>query len=438
MSDAFQQLSQDIGPSVVQIFVSGFGAPTGLAADSNSLIPRKRGTGSGVILDASGYIVTNFHVVEGAQRVQVLLNPLLDRRDRGSILKGSGQMIGAQIVGVDPETDLAVLKIEATDLPALTLADSDELGPGEIVLAFGSPLGLENSVTMGIVSSVARQLRPEDPMIYIQTDSAINPGNSGGPLVNTLGQVVGINTLIFSQGGGSEGIGFAAPSNIVRNVYEQIREFGRVRRGFIGVHAQSIDRSLERGLGLSQGWGVVLGDVIPGGPGHLSGLQPGDVVVSLDGKTMENGRQFEINLYGHAVGDVVTLQVMRGSEAIEKRVPVIERSNDPLRFSSMVTREKNLIPKLGILGIEVSEQLKKQYLPGLRKDTGVLVAAMSADAPTWKQGFRPGDVIYSVNGQPVVTLTDLRSIVDKERRGASLAVQVERAGGLLYVGFELD
>ena len=195
----------------------------------------------------TGYIVTNAHVVQGAHKVQVQL-AAPRRGGARSILGPRPRLVGAQIVAIDEETDLAVLKVDEKALPFLELADSDGVRPGQLVLAFGSPLGLDSSVTMGVVSAVARQLEPDDPMIYIQTDASINPGNSGGPLVDTDGRVVGINTLILSQSGGNEGLGFAAPSNIVRNVFEQMRKYGRVRRGEIGVRAQTITPSLAEGL----------------------------------------------------------------------------------------------------------------------------------------------------------------------------------------------
>ena len=207
----------------------------------------------------------------------------------GSILRRRGRVVGAQIVAVDHETDVAVLKVDMKGLPVLPFGDSEGLRPGQIVLAFGSPLGLESSVTLGVVSAVARQLTPDDPMIYIQTDAPINPGNSGGALVDTEGRLVGISTLIYSQSGGNEGIGFAAPSNIVRNVFMQIRKTGRVRRGEIGIHAQTITPLMAEALSLTSDAGVVVSDVVPGGPAARAGLQAGDLVLALDGKRMENG-----------------------------------------------------------------------------------------------------------------------------------------------------
>jgi serine protease Do len=261
LSAAFERLVEKVSPAVVQVFATSYATPSD-EEESSSLVTTERTTGSGVVLDPSGYIVTNAHVVEGAIRLQVEI-PSTGRTapPERSILKRRGRLIGAQIVAVDRETDLAVLKVEGTNLPTVVLGDSDTLRPGQIVMAFGSPLGLNASVTMGVVSAVARQLEPEDPMIYVQTDAPINPGNSGGPLVDAEGRVVGINTLIYSQSGGHEGIGFAAPSNIVRNVFDQIRKTGRVRRGEIGVEAQTITPLVAEGLGLSQDWGVVVADV---------------------------------------------------------------------------------------------------------------------------------------------------------------------------------
>jgi serine protease Do len=439
LSESLESLSQRVTPAVVQIFASAYVPVAGTVSNTSDLFGRRRSSGSGVILDPEGYVATNAHVVEGATRVKVLLAVPTEEAPEGrSILKPRGKMVGGQVVGIDLETDLAILKIQGTNLPHLQLGNSDELSPGELVLAFGSPLGLENSVTLGVVSAVARQLRPEDPMIYIQTDASINPGNSGGPLVDTKGRLVGINTLIFSQSGGSEGLGFAAPSNIVRNVYEQIRETGRVRRGEIGVHAQTVTPELAEGLGLPQSWGVVLGDVYPKGPAEKAGLRVGDIVLSLDGKTMENGRQFDVNLYQRAVGQSVKLGVLRESRTVEIEVPVVERQDDPNRFAEMVRPDRNLIPKLGILAIEIDAEIRGM-LPPLREPTGVLVAARSRDIPAFllEEGFRPGDVIHSINAKEIRNPSDLRSELAKLNSGDPVALQVERRGKLMYIAFDL-
>ncbi|MFQ5630890.1 MAG: S1C family serine protease, partial [bacterium] len=373
ISTAFQTLAEYVRPGVVQIFAEGYVPGRGIVASTSGLVEKQEGSGSGVILDPNGYIVTNAHVVSGASRVRVMLPASAEvLGERSSILKPLGRMVGAQVVGIDQETDLAVLKIADTGLYALQLADSDELQQGQVVLAFGSPFGLENSVSMGVVSSTARQLRPEDPMVYLQTDATINPGNSGGPLVNVEGKVVGINTMIFSQSGGSEGIGFAAPSNIVRNVYHQIRTQGYVQRGEIGVYVQTVSPTMSHGLNLPKDWGVIVSDVYPRSPASAAGLKVGDLILSLNSKPMENARQFNVNLYRRQIGEQVNLKVLRGSESRVYRVTVAERRNDPGRLQAFVSPEKNLIEKLGILGLDLDDSVRSMLRP-LRQRYGVVV-----------------------------------------------------------------
>jgi serine protease Do len=319
LSESLEAVSAHVSPAVVEIWVSALGTvgPSG----SLPTLGQQERRGSGFVLASDGYVVTNAHVVQGARQVSVVLTrPAAPDVPGRSIVKPIGRRVAATIVGVDEETDLAVLRVDADSLPVLALADSDSLRPGNIVLAFGSPLGLESSVTMGVVSAVGRQLADDHPMVYIQTDTPINPGNSGGPLVDVHGRVVGISTLIFSRSGGSEGIGFAAPSNIVRTVYEQLRRGGRVSRGVIGVEAQTITPEIAAGLRLPQNWGVVLADVYPRSPAATAGLLPGDVIAALDGKPMENARQFDVNVYGRT-GEVITLDVRRGLERRGSRRP---------------------------------------------------------------------------------------------------------------------
>ncbi len=311
-SRSLQELSERVSPSIVQIFVTGYAVPDEEDQSATGEPIVERSSGSGVIVDADGYIVTNAHVVENATRVEVEL-PVTVGSQGASVLKRRGRIVGAQIVAIDSETDVAVLRVESRNLPALPFGDSDSLRPGQVVLAFGSPLGLQTSVTMGVVSAVARQLTPEDPMIYIQTDAPINPGNSGGALVDTDGRLVGINTLIYSQSGGNEGIGFAAPSDIVKNVYTQIKNTGRVKRGEIGVYSQTVTPLMAEALGVTGEAGAILSDVAPGSPAARAGLQPGDLILSLDGKRIENGRQFRINLYTRGVGDTVAIEAQRGT-----------------------------------------------------------------------------------------------------------------------------
>jgi serine protease Do len=355
-----------------------------------------------------------------------------------SILRAPAKVVGAQIVALDEETDLAVLKVAERGLRVLPLADSDALKPGQVVLAFGSPLGLENSVTMGVVSAVARQVEPEDPMIYIQTDASINPGNSGGPLVDVEGRLVGINTFILSQSGGSEGLGFAAPSNIVRNVFDQIRKTGRVRRGEIPVYAQTITPAIAAGLGLPQEWGVVIGDVYPDSVAEKAGLEIGDVVLALDGKRMENGRQFQINLYGRAIGEPVTLDIARGQRRFTVKVPVTERPDDPVRFSLLANAEQHTIRRLGVIALDITEEVR-DLLPDLRDPTGVVVAATLPDAPLSREGgLAAGDVIHAVNRMSIASVAELRAVLDKLGPDDAAVVQVERDGTLMFLGFRVE
>ncbi len=438
LNEAFRSLVNRVSPAVVQISVTGYSPNIGAVTPSADLLSPKRGTGSGVILDPAGYVVTNAHVVAGARRIQVILPSSTSiEPGKGSILKSPGRVIGAQILRLDSETDLAILKTSEADLPSLPLGDSDSVQQGELVFAFGSPLGLEASVTMGVVSSIARQLRPEDPLIYIQTDAPINPGNSGGPLVNARGKVIGINSLIFSQSGGSEGIGFAAPSNIVRNVFEQIRETGRVRRGEIGVHAQTINATLAGGLSLTRSSGVILADVYPGSPGEKAGLEIGDIILAQNGKLMENGRQFHVNLYNQAIGKRVRLDILRGAEEISLTIPIAERSDDPERFSDLVTPERNLISKLGILGLNLESNIASM-IPGLRNRSGVVVAAISAETLSRSTSFLPGDVIHAINGEPVNGLEGLRNLVSTLTLYDPIVAQIERRGRFEYLSFEVE
>lgn len=437
LSQSMEKLTRETAPAVVKILATSY-TPNDEEEGGPSLLSKQRSVGSGVIVDPEGYIVTNMHVVEGARRVRVILSLAVDNTaDYQSILQPKGKTVDAQIVGMDRETDIAVLKINEVNLPYLKFGDSELLKKGQLVLAIGSPLGLDNSVSMGVISSLARQLTPEDPMVYIQTDASINPGNSGGPLINTAGEVVGINTLIFSQSGGSEGIGFAAPSNIVSHVFGQIRVQGYVHRGEIGVNTQTVTPLLAAGLALPQDWGVLLGDVTPGGPAHTVGLRDGDLVLTLDGKVMENGRQFDVNIYQHAVGDAVIVEVLRNGQKMTFKVPVTNRPYDSSRLNEMVDPKKNLVPKLGILGLDLNEKILK-YLPSLRKKAGVVVAYSSSYNPSAEGGLKSGDVIYSVNRYPVIDLVALKTKIEALNPGDPLVLQIERFGKLMYISFELD
>jgi len=435
LSATLEALSRRVSRAVVQIFSTGYAiGGEGESGTNAAVVTRQRATGSGVILSADGYIVTNRHVVANARKVTVRVAEM--GNGQGSVQPG-GKLLEARIVGEDRETDLAVLKIDRKGLPHLFLGDSDTLKQGQLVMAFGNPLGLQNSVSMGVVSSTARQLKPDDPMIYIQTDAPINPGNSGGPLVDADAHVMGINTFILSQSGGSEGLGFAVPSNIIRNVFTQLRESGHVHRSEIGVAAQTITPSLAAGLHLGQDWGVLLADVTPDGPAEKAGLQVGDIVLSLNGKPVQNARQMEINVFRYTVGEKVSVQVLREGDKHSYTVPVVERRDDPQRFADLVDPEKNTVRRLGILGIDI-DQTVAALLPGLRKQYGIVVAARAGDSPYSGDTLQPGDVIHAVNNIVVSSVAVLRQALDGVKDTEPLVLQVERDGRLLYVTLDVE
>jgi serine protease Do len=251
------------------------------------------------------------------------------------------------------------------------------------------------------------------------------------------GRVIGLNTLILSESGGSEGIGFAIPSDTLRNVYNQIRKEGHVHRGQIGVSVETITPVLATGLGLNQDWGVLVADVTPDGPAYKAGLQPGDIVLNLDGKPMENARQMEVNLWRFPVGDKVSLDVLRGTERLTMVVPVAAQDDDPQRFADLVNPEKNLIPKLGILGVEIDRKLAPM-LGDLRKPYGIVVAARAAGAEGLDVDLRPGDVIYAINNEPTASIAALATALAHMKSGDAVVLQVERDGQLMYVAFEME
>src|SRR5271165_1804788 len=355
MSSSFEGLVKRISPAVVEVLATGFGSASDEEDQGSTALGRERSLGSGVILDPDGYIVTNYHVVKGADRVRVVVTPG-GTEDTGptALLKSHGKILPARVIGFSKLVDLAVLKVEATGLPTLPIGRYDRIQKGQIVLAFGSPEGLENSVTFGLVSSVLRQTDENDPMVYIQTDAAINPGNSGGPLVDVDGNIVGIDTFIYTKSGGNEGIGFAIPSGIVRYAYEQIRKYGRVRSRTIGADLQSLTPDLAGGLGLTDSPGLVIADVEPGGPAEHAGVQIGDVIEAIDGMAVDNVSLFTLSLYLRTSGDKVNLQILRGRKQLSLDVPVLEPSRDVSRLADFSDPSKDLIPRLGIIGAAVT------------------------------------------------------------------------------------
>jgi serine protease Do len=434
LNDALVGLAEKLTPAVVLVATDGYQR---VAENSGGAVAfgMRRGSGSGVLVSADGYVVTNAHVVAGASRIDVQLRPGAAGR---SIVRPPGRVLPARLVGLDAETDLALIKVDATGLPFLTPADSDAVRQGQLVVALGSPVGLDSSMTMGVISAVARQLRPDDRVVYLQTDAPINPGNSGGPLVDIEGRMIGINTMILSQSGGSEGLGFAVPSNIVRFVIDQMRRNGFVLRGDIGVEAQTITPALATALDLPRDSGVLLADVQPGCPADIAGLRIGDIVLSLNGKPMENARQFHVNLYQQRVAGMVKLGILRGAETSEKSVVVLERSNSPERFASLVNDRQHLVPRLSILALPIDANTVTLLAGPPRRSYGILVARLAVTTDGPNGNLLPGDIIYQVNHAAVSTVQELRALIEKQPAGEPAALQVERAGKIRYVEVRLD
>ena len=440
MNGSFETLVKRVSPAVVEVLVTGFGTRDEEDEDSSApnSLGRERSLGSGVIVDSDGYIITNYHVVKGADRVRVMLTPAATQESQAvALLKSRGRVLPARVVGVSKLIDLAVLKVEATGLPTLSVSRYDHIQKGQIVLAFGSPEGLENSVTFGLVSSVLRQPDADDPMVYIQTDAAINPGNSGGPLVDVDGNVVGIDTFIYTKSGGNEGIGFAIPGGIARYAYEQIRKYGRVRRRSIGADVQTVTTDLSQGLGLGTDAGVIVSDVYPGGPAERAGLKVGDVILTLDNYPIDNVPIFTLALYLLSTSNSAKLVVLRDGKRLDITVPVYEPRNDPSRLSDLGDPKKDLISKLGIVGVTVTPEIA-DILGDLRVPGGVLVTATVANRLAVDSGLADGDVVHSLNRTPINNAGDLRTAFSKLQPGDPAAMLVERAGKLTYVTFEME
>ena len=437
LNSAIEQLTARISPAVVQILVTGYGALEESNRGQTALITREQAIGSGVILDPGGYIMTNAHVVEGAQRIHVALPmPSVDYPERMAPA-GKQRIVEARLIGVHRETDLALLKVDETGLPTLSLGSHRPVHQGQLVFALGSPEGLENSVTMGVVSSVARQADPSRPMVYIQTDAPINPGNSGGPLVDTDGYVVGINTFILSAGGGSEGLGFAIPARIVQFVYESLRKYGHVHRIEVKAGAQTITDTLAKGLGLAQNWGVVIDDVTPGGPADAAGVKIGDIVVRADGRLITTLPAFTGALYLHPLDEALKLEVLRGSERKTLFIAALEMKDPMDALPDLANSRENLVSRLGILALTLDDQLRSMF-GTLRNPAGVVVVARVVDFMSSVTGLQTGDVIHSVNQTSIDSLKSLRAALNQIKPHDPVVLQVERGGGLQWLAFEME
>ena len=433
-SESVQELTAKVTKSVVQIVATGYGLKSEKQANDTALFEPQEAIGAGVILSADGYIVTNAHVVQGARKIRVRLPGL--EAPGGDDLTPHGP-VNAKVVGIDRQSDIAVLRIDGKNLPALELANSDQLKQGQVVFAFGSPQGLENSVTMGVVSATARQVSEDNPTTYVQTDAPINPGNSGGPLVDVDGRVVGIDTFILSESGGSEGLGFAIPSNVVKNIYEQLKTEGHVHRGQIGVYLRTVTPDLAEGLKLPRNHGVLLEDVMQDSAADRAGLKVGEVVTSIGGKPVGDVKEFATMLFSYKIGAMAPIGVVRDGKEVTVEVKVTERPDDPQRFADMVSGPGNVVERLGIVGITINDDLKRA-LPELRIPSGVIVAARTPSALLMGEGPEPGDIIHSVNAAPIKDIAGLKQVLKDLPPGTAIVVQVERDGALSYLVMESE
>jgi serine protease Do len=355
-----------------------------------------------------------------------------------SLVKGRGRTVDATIVGIAREIDLALLKVDAAGLPALPIADYDALRQGALVFAFGSPEGLRNSVSMGIVSAVARQPDPDNPLVYVQTDAPINHGNSGGPLVNVKGELVGINTFILSDSGGSQGLGFAIPGALVEMAYPKLRRYGHLHRGEIGILLQTITPTLAQGLGLAQDWGAMISDVSPDSPAAAAGLRAQDIVVSMDGEPVDGLPRIAFQLFTRSAGDHVSFTVLRGSEKLMMDVTVAERPHDFDRLTDLVDPEKSLIAKLGVLGVDITEA-NAGMAASLRNPSGVIVVGHTKnESEAADTGLQTADAIHGLNGKPVLSVEQLRTTLDGLVRRSPVVLEVERNGQTVFLAFELE
>jgi serine protease Do len=436
LSGSIRELTGRVSPAVVEILVVGYTTVDEEKGKAASQISAQSSSGSGVIVDPTGYIMTNAHVVQGAVKIRVLIPARNRAQDSPDAPPNHG--VDARVIGIDTESDLALIRVEEKSLPFLRFGNSDSLRQGDLVFAVGSPMGLRNSVSMGVVSAAGRAVSDDNPILYIQTDASINPGNSGGALVDTRGALMGLNSFILSRSGGSEGIGFAIPSNVVHNVYQQLKQKGRVSRGSLGVFVQDINAVMAKGLGLPMEHGVIIADVDPDGPADHAGLKRRDIVLSLNAHIIETSRQFRNDVYRRQGGEKVTLVIQRGAERLTQSVEVKEQAvaTDPLA-DLIASPEKNLVPRLGILCLEIDKDVGR-LLPDLRRSFGIIVAAKAPQGQSQIIDLQPGDIIHAVNNLPIAVLSTLQDTINAFKPGDAVVLQIERDGRLQYVAFEIE
>ena len=435
---AIDQVAERAMRSVVEIEVTGYGAPEHDDDNSSPMLQRQRSLGSGVIVDPDGYIVTNNHVVAGALRIRVILAPAtVEMVPYHTSLAHRQRVYEAKLIGTNRYADLAVIKIEEKNLPSISLPDEQfHVQLGQTVLAIGSPEGLDHTVTKGIVSAVGRQQELDRPMVYVQTDAPINPGNSGGPLIDRSGNLIGINTFIFTSGGGSEGLGFAIPEPIVRFVYAELRAHGRVPLITIGAHAQTITPALATGLKLGRDLGVIFSDVDPDGPAASAGLQPKDVVDTIDGIPIDSLPKYTAFLYLHPRGKPIEMQVLRNGKTVPLSITPVEMPPTIENLSDLIDPRRDLIAPLGIFVIDLKGTIAESIQT--RSKSGVIVAGLLSGEPATLADLQVGDMITTVNAKAINTTEELRQTLAGFATGDAVVFEIEREGVKKYVAFEME
>jgi serine protease Do len=371
---------------------------------------QQQSLGSGFIIDKTGFIITNNHVVEGADEIKVTLS--------------DGREFEATVIGRDPKTDLAVIKSKSkfTDLPVLSLGDSDKMRVGDWVLAIGNPFGLEHTVTQGILSATARVIGAGPYDNFLQTDAPINPGNSGGPLINLKAEVIGINTAIVAAG---QGIGFAIPANMAKSIISQIKEKGKVTRGWIGVAIQRVTEDIARSFGLKEAKGALVSDVVPDGPADKAGIKRGDVIILFDGKEVKNMSDLPRIVADTPVDKTVEVKIFREGREADLQVTVEEMGEEKVAAAQPGDRG------LGLVVDNITPDIMRRF--GLRDQKGVIVLEVTPDGTAAESGIRPGDIILEVNRTPVDNVQEYESVMKKADKSSPYLFLVRRGTQMFYV-----
>lgn len=394
-------------------------APFGATPDWRRPLDEVRSLGSGLVIGHDGYILTNAHVIEGAERIKVKFS---DRRE-----------LDARLVGNDPRTDIALLKVDAHDLPVLPLANNDQLQPGEWVAAIGSPFGFDQSITAGIVSATNRNLSGDGTVPFIQTDVAINPGNSGGPLLNLNGEVVGINSQILTRSGGYMGLSFAIPANVAFSVADQLKRDGHVHRAWMGVSLQALDSRLARAFGRGTTQGALVASVVSGGPADQAGVQPGDIIIKVNDEQVDSAERVPRLVAALRPGQVIALDLWRHGATLQLNVPLIEQGKRASSASAIAAPERHVSGRLGIK----ASVLESKTLALLGVTHGVSVESVDDNGIAALAGLMPGDVLVELDGQAINSPGQLARIADGLPARHAISMRVIRDRQIIYMALEM-